>query len=90
MKSGQNVMPLCQEVWILAIFSILQPCSGRQCHLQQTYGIGRSQSFTYDSAIASLVYTLSGQTQKTERILDAYQKEFYKDNFTGSGSDLKL
>jgi hypothetical protein len=42
-------------------------------------GVLDCQSFTYDSAIASLVYTLSGQTQKTERILDAYQKEFYKD-----------
>jgi hypothetical protein len=52
------------------------------------YGKGGAldcQSFTYDSAIASLVYTLSGQTQKTERILDAYQKEFYrqKNDYTG-------
>jgi hypothetical protein len=42
-------------------------------------GVLDCQSFTYDSAIAALVYTLSGQTHKTEKILDAYQKEFYRD-----------
>jgi len=48
-------------------------------------GVLDCQSFTYDSAIAAMAYTLAGQTRKTEKILDAYQKEFYRDknDYTG-------
>lgn len=56
----------------------------------RAFGYGRGgvldcQSFTYDSAVAVMAYTLAGQTRKAQYTLDAYQKEFYrqKNNYIG-------
>jgi len=40
-------------------------------------GVLDCQSFTYDSAIAAMAFTLSGQTQKARKVFDSYKKEFY-------------
>ena len=40
-------------------------------------GVLDAQSFTYDGAIASLCYLISGQTRKVTGLLDAYRFDFY-------------
>ena len=40
-------------------------------------GVLDCQSFTYDSAVAALAFTLAGQPQKACKIFSSYKREFY-------------
>ena len=40
-------------------------------------GVLDCQSFTYDSAVAAMAFTLAGQPQKACKIFSSYKKEFY-------------
>jgi hypothetical protein len=40
-------------------------------------GVLDAQSFTYDGAVATLSYLMSGQSNKAEHLLRVYRKEFY-------------